>query len=311
MPKLTRQAQWRLFLGHTAMLDTIVLLLIKTLGRLPMSWARGCGSALGYLALLFNVDMVRVTRRNIAYCLGHLNTLQQEQLVRASVRETARLALESCVVWCGDRASLNQQIKAVHGLEHIEAVLTSGKGLIVLAPHLGNWEILGRYLDRLGEVTLMFQPQKLPKLSEFIKAGRGRYGAKLVATDRRGLAQILGHLKAGGISGVLPDQTPKETNSGIIAPFFCRPAFTMTLVCKLVHNTGCGAVFGYAKRVKGGFEIYFNPAPAALFNENIEDAVAALNQGVAEAVLQVPEQYQWEYKRFKHNGDKALYDDLV
>ena len=52
------------------MLDTLALAIIKTLGRLPMAWARGLGAMLGRLALLFNVNMVRVTRRNIAYCLG-------------------------------------------------------------------------------------------------------------------------------------------------------------------------------------------------------------------------------------------------
>ncbi|MEY4589921.1 MAG: hypothetical protein RL497_1997 [Pseudomonadota bacterium] len=292
------------------MLDTLALALIKTLGRLPMSWARALGTFLGSAALLFNTDMVRVTRRNIAYCLGHLSAAEQEKLVRASVRETACLAIESTVVWCGDKTSLEKNIKAVHGLEHIENIRAQGKGLIILAPHLGNWEILGRYLDCLGEVTLMFQPQKLPKVTQFIKAGRGRFGAKLVATDRRGLAQMLSCLKNGGISGVLPDQTPKELNSGIIAPFFGRPAFTMTLACKLIQNTGCGAVLGYAKRVKGGFEIIFNPAPPALLSENLEESAAALNLSVSEAVMQVPEQYQWEYKRFKHNGDKQLYECL-
>jgi Kdo2-lipid IVA lauroyltransferase/acyltransferase len=292
------------------MLDTLVLALIKTLGHLPMNWARALGSCFGHLALAFNVDMVRVTRRNIAYCLGNLTATEQEHLVRASVLETARLAFESAVIWCGDEALLNRQIKAVHGLEYVEQVRAAGKGLIILGPHLGNWEVLGRYLDRLGEVTVMFQPQKLPKLGEFIKAGRRRFNATLVATDRRGLAQMLTTLKNGGITGILPDQTPRELNGGVIAPFFGHPAFTMTLVFKLMQSTGSGAVFGYARRVKNGFEIIFAPAPAALFSEQMDVAVAALNQGVSDAVLQVPEQYQWEYKRFKHNGDKQLYDGL-
>ncbi|HMY39276.1 MAG TPA: lysophospholipid acyltransferase family protein, partial [Marinagarivorans sp.] len=266
---------------------------------------------LGRLALLFNIPMVRVTRRNIAYCLGHLPPPEQARLVRASVLETARLAVESTVIWRCERATLDPLIKAVHGREHVEEAKAAGRGVIILAPHLGNWEVLGRYLDRLGEMTLMFQPQKLPKVSDYIKAGRGRFGATLVATDRRGLAQMVAALRKGGLSGVLPDQTPRDDNSGLLAPFFNRPAFTMTLVCKLIQNTGCGAVFGYAKRVPGGFEIYFNRAPAGLFSEDLAEAVAALNQGVSEAVLQVPEQYQWEYKRFKHNGEKTLYDNLV
>lgn len=293
------------------MLDTLALAIIKTLGRLPMAWARGLGAMLGRLALLFNVNMVRVTRRNIAYCLGDLTPDQQQRLVRASVLETARLALESAVVWRCDRPALLQLITAVHGREHFDRAKDMGKGVIILAPHLGNWEVLGRYLDQLGDTTLMFQPQKLPRVSDYIKAGRGRFGATLVATDRRGLMQMVAALKKGGLTGVLPDQTPKDDKSGLLAPFFNRPAFTMTLVCKLIQNTGCGAVFGYAKRVAGGFEIYFRPAPAKLSSEDLAEAVAALNQGVSEVVLEVPEQYQWEYKRFKHNGDKSLYDNLA
>lgn len=292
------------------MLDTLALLLTKTLGRLPLRWAQACGSFLGHLALLFNISMVKVTRRNISYCMAQLTQAEREQLVRASVLETARLALEMPVIWCTDDTVLKGFIKNVQGLEHLEAARAAGKGLVVLAPHLGNWEVLGRYLVNIGPLISMFQPPKLVKFGEFVKAGRSRSGSGLAATDRRGLAQVISHLKSGGITGVLPDQAPKDANSGMLAPFFGRPAFTPTFVCKLVHNLGCGAVFGYAKRVPGGFDIIFNPVPAAFYSEQLDEAVAALNEGVAQSVAQIPEQYQWEYKRFKHNGDKALYDHL-
>ena len=84
----------------------------------------------------------------------------------------------------------------------------------------------------------------------------------------------------------------------------------MTLVCKLIQNTGCGAVFGYAKRVAGGFEIYFRPALQS-YSAKTSPRPWRAESGVSEVVLEVPEQYQWEYKRFKHNGDKSLYDNLV
>lgn len=292
------------------MLDTLVLLLMQSLGRLPLSWARGFGRCLGKLALLFNIDMVKVTRRNLAYCLGHLSAQEREQLVRTSVLHTAQLALESPVIWCASNSQLEQTIKTVHGLDHVQAAQAAGKGLLVLAPHLGNWEVFGRYLVHIGPVTSMFQPPKLKKFGEFVKAGRSRSGANLVATDRRGIAQVVSHLKSGGVTGVLPDQTPKDANSGLMAPFFQRPAFTQTFVCKLAQNAGCGVVVGFALRVDDGFDIVFLPVPPSLFSEELAVSVTALNFAVEQAVNLAPEQYQWEYKRFKGNGDKALYDNL-
>lgn len=293
------------------MLDTLALLLTQSLGRLPLPWAQGFSRCLGRLALLFNIDMVKVTRRNLAYCMAHLSAAERERLVRASMQHTAQLAVEGPVIWCSDDAKVDRLIKNVTGLEHVQAAQAAGKGLLVLAPHLGNWEVLGRYLMKIGPVTSMFQPPKLRRFGEFVKAGRARSGASLAATDRRGIAQVVSHLRGGGVTGVLPDQPPKEANSGLLAPFFGRPAFTQTFVCKLAQSTGCGVVVGFAQRVAGGFDIVFLPVPQALFSSQLEVAVSALNEAVEQAVNLAPEQYQWEYKRFKNNGDKTLYDDLV
>ena len=292
------------------MFDTLALYTTKALGRLPLAWARALGGLLGRLALLLNTNLVKVTRRNLAYCMADVPAHEREELVHASVLATARLSVEIPVIWCADNTKLHGFIKGVSGLEYVAAAQAAGKGLLVLAPHLGNWEVLGRYLERLGPVVSMFQPPKLRKFGEFVKASRGRSGSGLAATDRRGLAQVVSHLRSGGITGVLPDQTPKDANSGLLVPFFGRPAFTQTFACKLAHSTGCGAVLGFAMRVPGGFDIVFQPAPQAMFELPLEEAVAALNNAVSDLVGLAPEQYQWEYKRFKYNGDKALYDNL-
>ena len=48
-----------------------------------------------------------------------------------------------------------------------------------------------------------------------------------------------------------------------------------------------------------GFEMVFRPADPEIYSEDIETSVAALNRSVEVCVRDHPEQYQWEYKRFK------------
>jgi Kdo2-lipid IVA lauroyltransferase/acyltransferase len=282
--------------------EIFALCLVKAVGRLPLAAARRLGCSLGQLALWLNAPMVKVTRRNIAHCLPELTPAEQARLVRASVLETAQLACESCVIWRYSNAQLEAMIESVEGLEQVQALLARGQGLLILGPHLGNWEVLGRYITRLGPVTSMFQPPKMPRFGALVKQGREQSGARLVATDRRGLTAVLNALRQGGISGVLPDQTPKEAVSGQHAAFFGQPAFTMTLVYRLLQNAQCQAVFAYAKRTARGFGIVFVPAPEALYSADMGESLAALNAGVECCVRQCPEQYQWEYKRFKRHG---------
>ncbi len=288
------------------LIESLAVASARCLGRLPLGLARRLGACLGVLTYHLPVSARKATQRNIAHCLKHLSAAEQRQLTRQSLIETGKLAFESLVIWRMNAEDLAGCIHQVIGEEH--AARAPGQGLLILGPHLGNWEVLGRYIPRLGPVTSMFQPPKLPRMGDLMKAGRQASGAQLVATDRRGLAAVLNNLKQGGISGVLPDQTPRDPQSGSLAPFFGEPAFTMTLVYKLVQASGCKVIFGYAKRQGPGFVVVFNPAPPGIYSEIPEVALAALNQGVEDAVRQVPEQYQWEYRRFKRNQGPRIYD---
>ena len=189
------------------------------------------------------------------------------------------------------------------------SVLESGKGLLILAPHLGNWEVLGLHLSSLGKVTNLYQPPKLAAFDTLIRSSREKSGATLVPTTTKGVAALLKNLRNGGIAGILPDQNPNDENSGHFAPFFGQPAFTMVLIHRLIQKTGCRAVFAFAKRIPGGFELVYREPPEEIYSDDMEAALAALNKGTEALVTEAPEQYQWEYKRFKikPEGSEELY----
>lgn len=254
----------------------------------------------------------KVTERNIQLAFPELSRAEQEQLARASLCATGELAAEMGHVWLRSWPYVQGLIRDVHGAEAIVEAQQAGRGVIVLAPHLGNWEMIGLHLATLGSVVSLYEPPKLQQLGPMIEAARQRSGARLVPTDSRGLVKLLKSVKGGHISGILPDQAPDDLQSGQNALFMGVPCFTGTLSSNMIRRTGALAVFGFAKRVPGGFELYYQPVEDALYDEDTSVSLAALNRGVEQCVRQCVEQYQWEYKRFRVRPRQGpgLYDDL-
>ena len=181
-----------------------------------------------------------------------------------------------------------------------------------MAPHLGNWELMGLHVASIGKTVSLFQPPKISGLGSIIQRARQASGATLVPTTRRGLAQLLRNVKSGGISGILPDQAPTELNSGLNVPFMGVNCFTGTLASNMIRRTGALAVYGFARRVPGGFVVQYERAEDDIYDEDDAISLAALNRGVERCVRSCVEQYQWEYKRFRvrPRDGKGLYDNM-
>ncbi len=282
---------------------TLTRTLLRLAGIFPLPIGRSIGGVAGHIALLFKTRMVSVTTRNIQLCFPAESSQEHQVRIRQSVLETSRLAFEIAAVWTRPSQWALNHIVTVHNRHLVDDALANGQGVLILAPHIGNWEVLGLYLATLGPVTSMYQKPKIAGLDEVIRECREGNGAELVPTDRKGLSKVLSGLRKGHISGILPDQTPKDTNSGRFVSFFNRPAFTMTLAYKLLQKSGAKPVFGYAKRVPKGFEIFFEEAPADMLSEDEAISVQGLSHGIEKCVQAIPDQYQWEYKRFKHQPE--------
>ena len=121
-------------------------------------------------------------------------------------------------------------------------------------------------------------------------------------TNVRGVAGLVKALKRGETTAILPDQQP-GLNSGILAPFMGVPVPTMTLVTNLINRSASRALMATALREPGGWRIHFLPVSEALYSDDQLTAVSALNQDVERIVALAPEQYQWEYKRFRVQAD--------
>lgn len=282
----------------------ILPLFLRALGKLPLSFMRHVGSLFGRFSYLGRTRMAQVTRRNIERCYPQLSQQEQRALEKQSLRETGRMAGETLVVWSRPYAWVRSRIRAIQGLDHVKGLLEEEKGLVILGPHLGNWEVLGLYVTELGTVTSLYDPPKRAEVEELVRRARQTSGANMVPTNRKGVVALFQALQNGHISGILPDQSP-HIAGGRFSEFFDQPTFTMTLIHKLIQKTDCRAVFAVAKRVDNGWEVVFKPAPVDIYSPDEALSLRALNQGVEDCVAEAPAQYQWEYKRFKRQPEGA------
>ncbi len=278
----------------------IVPVLFRVIAYLPLPLAQGLGAALGGLLSLFPNETRRVARRNIYRCFPDWSPAQRRRLLRQSLRQTGRTAAETAAIWLWPLPRVLLRVREVEGEELLQQGMARGRGVIMLSPHLGSWEMSGLYLSAQWGITSMYRPPKLMAMNALMQQGRERGGARLVPTDASGVRALLRALRQGRMIGILPDQDP-ERESGVFAPFFGHPANTMVLLPKLARKSGATVLFIYAERLSRGrgFRLHIRPAPDGIDDADLGRAAASLNQGVEACVRQLPVQYQWGYKRFK------------
>lgn len=291
----------------------VLLAVMRMLALLPWSLLDALGAALGYGFWRTDSRERRIARTNIDYCLPDWPSARRAELERAAMIHFGRIALEIAKVWFGSRAVFDRSIVAVEGEELMTAAAAEGRGVLLLAPHHGNWEVLGSYLGRNHPFTAMYLPARDDAVDGVIRIARTQSGGAIAAANNSGVRAVLKALKQGGVVGMLPDQVPKQAGAEF-APFFGQPALTMTLAANLLQKTGARAVFGCAFRADAGrgFRIAFRAADPEIYSADLAASLAALNRGVEALILERPEQYQWQYKRFKTQpeGMPRLYRDL-
>lgn len=240
-----------------------------------------------------------VTTTNVKICFPEMEEKQQQQLIKKSLIETGKTATEISAMWCWSKEKLYSSIKSIEGEELLQQALKNNKGVILAAPHLGNWELLAHYLADKYPTTCMYQKPKISQLDSIIRNGRQRFGVKLVPTDNQGIRSMFKSIKNNEVVCILPDQEPSEGN-GVFAPFYGIQAYSMILISRFAKKTGATVLSIYGKRLKNGegYEIVFKPLDK-IAEGSLEESVTYLNSEVEKCIADIPEQYQWSYKRFR------------
>lgn len=288
----------------------LLKLFLRLCALLPLRGAQRTGAALGRLLTLFPNRAREVTRRNIDACMPELGAGERRRLADRSLAETGRTVTEMGALWYWPPARALALVTGVSGRDAIDAALAQGRGVVLASPHLGNWEMTGLYCSSLYTMTSLYRPPRIREVDSFMQQARERAGARLVPANAAGVRALYRALEQGEVVGILPDQEPGR-GGGVFADFFGIPAYTMTLIGRLVKRTGAPVFFTWAERLPDGrgFHVHFAPADDIDAQATIEAITAAINAGAEACIRTIPAQYQWSYKRFntRPDGSKTFY----
>ncbi len=287
--------------------------------RLPWPVLRRLADGVAALSIAANAREARVARRNLELVMPELRPAQAEELLRDILRTTARQAFETLRLWTRPAARNLHDIAQVHGGELFDAALADPRGVIVAAPHMGNWELLNQWLAAQTPLAILYRPPESAVGEAFLRRVRANAGGAVeqVRAEPAGVRALLKRLQRGGVVGILPDQQPKA-GEGEFAPFFGKPALTMTLLGRLAARGDARVLLAWCERLPGTspprFALHVQAAPDGIDNPDPARAVRALNAAVEAIARRDPAQYQWTYKRYTlrppGSGEANPYHDL-
>ena len=268
------------------------------------------GALIGWLMWKLPGRSREVVRINLGKCFPDMPAAEREALAGRALDGVGRAFAESACAWLWPAQKTLGLVKEVEGLEVFQAALASGKGVVTITSHIGNWELLGHYLSSLCNPILFYRPPKIAAVDELLKRQRAQQGNRVAASTREGILSILKEVRRGGVVGIPADPEPAE-GSGEFVPFFAVQALSSKFVPNMLTGHKAVGVFLHAIRLPdgSGFRVIFEAAPEVMYGGDSHAAVAAMSAVVESYVRRWPEQYMWSMKRFKKRpeGEKRWY----
>ena len=278
-----------------------MILLFKLIARLPLWLLRALGLALGWMIWAASGRYRRMMDRNWQQALASgrlgLGPADAMRLRRDAIGHAGLIAAELPKIWCDPK--IFDRVKAV-GLEKVYEVLDRGRGVILLTPHLGAFELSPRWYARERPITVLYRPARQRLFRQAMETLRPIHHLATAPANAAGVRQLLRALRRGEAVGMLPDQVPAQ-GEGLWAPFFGQPALTMVLPIRLAQMSGAAIFWALTVRTPSGWHLSleaWHPDPP-LQDCPIETAIAQMNAALERQIARAPEQYLWAYNRYK------------
>ncbi|CAB9539593.1 Lipid A biosynthesis lauroyl acyltransferase (EC [Bathymodiolus brooksi thiotrophic gill symbiont] len=274
----------------------MIKFVFKFFALMPLRLNHFIGKGMGRLLYLTNNRSKSVVSKNIDICFPDLDERQQQDLIKKSLIETGKSLSESGFIWFNSFEHSARHVVKMKGEQHFK----TEQSIILLAPHFGCWEVVLRVASLYRTTTCMYKELSNKKQNALLLSVREQQNLFMVTANNKGVLKLQRALKNDQLVIILPDQYPGE-EKGVLAPFFGQNIRTMTLLVKLARKNNAKVLLTWATRLdKGrGYELNIEPVDVLSKSGVLAEDVAKMNQVIENLVKTKPEQYLWNYKRFK------------
>ena len=264
----------------------------------PLAALQSLGTGLGWLVWALSPSYRARFRSNVAQAGLPF------EAARPAIAEAGRFVAEVPRLWLRPQNESCLGNIALEGQLHADEAFARRKGVIFFGSHAGCFEIGPQALAELyGPITAIYRPARKDWLARLQRIARDRPRLSMVPAGLSGIRLMLRALKNGQAVGLLADQVPPQ-GQGIWAPFFGKPAYTMTLAARLALQSGAVLLPVSCERLPNGTGYVLKVWPAVpglerLAPSDLLAAVTLINQSLERLILSLPGQYLWGYGRYK------------
>ncbi|MCP1619437.1 KDO2-lipid IV(A) lauroyltransferase [Pseudomonas sp. SLBN-26] len=278
----------------------LVVGFLRLFALLPWRAVQAVGAAIGWLMWKLPNRSREVTRINLAKCFPELSPAELDQRVGQSLMDIGRTLTESACAWIWPAEKSIGLVREVEGLEVLHEALASGKGVVGITSHLGNWEVLNHFYCAQCKPIIFYRPPKLKAVDELLQKQRVQLGNRVAPSTKEGILSVIKEVRRGGAVGIPADPEP-SLSAGVFVPFLGTLALTSKFVPGMLAGGKARGVFLHALRLAdgSGFKVILEAAPEGMYSDDVEEGVAAMSAVVERYVRTYPTQYMWSMKRFK------------
>jgi Kdo2-lipid IVA lauroyltransferase/acyltransferase len=276
--------------------------ILWSIARLPYAIQLKLGCWLGRLIYCLPTKVKLITETNIKLCFPELSIQEQRALIKNNFENLGIGLLETGMAWWLPNQKLKPLLH-IQGIEHAEKALSKGKGIILLSPHFTCLEMIGRLIAMHYAFTALYRPHKKKFIAFLLERFRGKQQVTYIPYNR--MRKLTSALLNNQPVWYAYDVDGGKKRS-VFAPFFGTACSSLTAISRLVKLTGAAVIpiHFFRRDDNSGYEIVLAPALKDFPTEDPVLDATVLNQCLEKAIRQKPEQYIWQYKRFKTRPER-------
>ncbi len=239
----------------------------------------------------------RIAACNLSLCFPQLDRAARASLLRATLAANATGALDTLRAWFAPSSRL-RDAATIEGLQHLQAALRAGDGVVVVGAHYDSIELAIRLVAEASgrRMPILVRRYNEPCLERVVDAGRLRYAG--ATYDKKDVAGFCAEARRGGGVFYVPDQNANRRTAFV--PFFGVPAATLDAIPGVLGRAGGVVLLMWSRRgADGRLAIDLQPAPAGFSQGDGADVAARYMAWIESRVAAAPEQYLWIHRRFR------------
>lgn len=295
------------WLGFRYRVETIFLRCVAVMvSAFPRPLVLGLAERLGVLAYYVLPGDRRVADWNVEHVFGNSKTpAEKKRIARSAIKTLARNLANLFRASRLTKDNIRRYVDVDEAnWQWFQQVRARGKGVIIITPHFGDWEMGSLATGLLGApyVTVVesFKNDEVGKLMSELRSTSGH----TTVPPRFAVIKLFKALKRGGTIATLIDVNGRRGRGGVWLDFFGLQVFNAGAVADLAARTGAAIVLVVAYPLPGyRTKLVFGPEVEPVCTGDTEKDSHATNQRCldlcADLIRNNPEHWLWTYKRWK------------